>query len=230
MMDEKKNIGSLFDRIAGKYDRINHLLSLDIDKWWRRRAVRQLSKADRVLDVAVGTGDLAIELVRSGKAQQVQGIDLSAGMLAVAAKKVAAAGLSDRIKMEQGSAFDMPYADDSFDVVTCGFGVRNFSDLDKGLREMYRVLRPGGEVLVLEFGYPEQPVMRWLYDFYFSRLMPLIGRLVSGDRTAYAYFRNSVKGFVRGEAFCDRLRQAGFRDVTFTAMTFGICMVYKAAK
>ena len=230
MMDEKQNIGSLFDRIAGKYDRINHLLSLDIDKWWRRRAVRQLSKADRVLDVAVGTGDLAIELVRSGKAQQVQGIDLSAGMMAVAAKKVAAAGLSDRISMEQGSAFDMPYADDSFDAVTCGFGVRNFSDLDKGLREMYRVLRPGGELMILEFGYPENPVMRWLYDFYFSRLMPVIGKCVSGDKTAYAYFRNSVKGFIWGKTFCDHLRQAGFKDVTFTAMTFGICMVYKAAK
>ena len=146
-MDEKKNIGSLFDRIAGSYDRLNHLLSLDIDKYWRRRAVKMMTDAGYVLDVAIGTGDLAIELLRSGKAQQVQGIDLSKGMMAVAEKKVEKAGLAPRIGFAEGSVLDLPYSDDSYDAVTCGFGVRNFSDLDKGLQEMHRVLRHGGHLL-----------------------------------------------------------------------------------
>ena len=229
-MDEKKNIGSLFDRIARSYDHINHLLSLHTDRLWRHRAVSRLSAADSVLDVAIGTGDLAIELVRSRKAQKVQGIDLSEQMMAVAAQKVAARGWSDRIRFDLGSALDMPYADNSFDAVTCGFGVRNFSDLDKGLKEMFRVLRKDVEVLILEFSYPEQRIVRRLYDFYFSRMMPFIGKTVSRDKTAYSYFRNSVKGFIWGETLCDRLRQAGFKNVTFTPMTFGICTMYKGVK
>lgn len=229
-MDEKKNIGSLFDRIAGSYDRLNHLLSLDIDKYWRRRAVKMMTDAGYVLDVAIGTGDLAIELLRSGKVQQVQGIDLSKGMMAVAEKKVEKAGLDRRIGFAEGSVLDLPYSDDSYDAVTCGFGVRNFSDLDKGLQEMYRVLRKGGEVMILEFSYPENPVIRCVYDCYFSYILPAVGKLLSRDKTAYVYLRNSVKNFIWGETFCSHMRQAGFRDVTFTPLTFGISTVYKAVK
>ena len=136
-MEDKKHIGSLFDRIAGSYDRLNHLLSLDIDRLWRRRAVRQLTPVNRLLDVAVGTGDLAIEIVRQGKAQHVQGIDLSREMMAVAARKTARRGYADRITLSQGSALELPYEDASFDAVTCGFGVRNFSDLDRGLQQRH---------------------------------------------------------------------------------------------
>ncbi len=229
-MDEKKNIGSLFDRIAGSYDRLNHLLSLDIDKYWRRRAVKMMTDAGYVLDVAIGTGDLAIELLRSGKAQQVQGIDLSKGMIAVAEKKVEKAGLDRRIGFAEGSVLDLPYRDDSYDAVTCGFGVRNFSDLDKGLQEMYRVLRKGGEVMILEFSYPENPVIRCVYDCYFSYVLPAVGKLLSRDKTAYVYLRNSVKNFIWGETFGSRMRQAGFKDVTFTPLTFGISTVYLGVK
>ena len=229
-MEEKKHIGSLFDRIAGSYDRLNHLLSLDIDRLWRRRAVRRLTPVNRLLDVAVGTGDLAIEIVRQGKAQQVQGIDLSREMMAVAARKTAQRGYADRVILSQGSALELPYEDASFDAVTCGFGVRNFADLDKGLQQMYRVLRKGGETVILEFSYPSNPLIRYVYDFYFSRVLPFIGKAVSKDKTAYNYLRNSVKGFIWGETFCERLRKVGFREVTFTPLTFGICTIYQAVK
>lgn len=226
----KKDIGSLFDRIAGTYDRFNHLLSLNVDKSWRRRSVRALRTAGSVLDVAIGTGDLAIEMVRQGKAGNVTGMDLSTGMMKIGGEKVARKGLQDRISFEQGSALDMPYEDGMFDAVTCAYGLRNFSDPDKGLSEMFRVMRSGGQLMILEFSYPENRFVRGVYDFFFTNIMPLVGRVISKDPAAYIYFRESVKGFFWGDEMLSHIREAGFANAEFKTMTFGITTLYLAEK
>lgn len=226
----KSDIGSLFDRIAGSYDGLNHTLSLGIDRSWRRRAVKGMAEADNVLDVAVGTADLAVELLRRGKAHRVTGIDLSEKMMEIGRKKLSRKGLSDRALLMQASALEMPFEDGVFDAVTCAYGVRNFSDLDAGLREMQRVLRSGGELMILEFSYPSNPIIRFFYDLYFSNIMPFVGHLVSRDKSAYKYLNKSVKGFIWGEEMCARLVDAGFNDVTFKPLTFGISTVYRARK
>ena len=227
---DKKNVGSLFDSIAGTYDKFNHLLSLNIDKRWRRRTVRRLSRAENLLDVAVGTGDLAIEVIRQDKAQHVLGMDISTGMMEIGRTKVVKAGMADRISFLEGSALDMPFGDGSFDAVTCAYGVRNFSDLDKGLSEMYRVLREGGQLMILEFSYPGNRFVRWLYDFFFTHVMPLVGKALSRNGGAYTYFRDSVKGFIWGREMADRIAAAGFWNVSFKTMTFGITTLYVAEK
>ena len=238
MTDQKQNIGSLFDRIAGKYDFLNHLLSLNIDKWWRRKAVNAIDMkrvgALQCLDVAIGTADLAIEMARQSQKRGVQfgitGIDLSEEMMRIGEEKVRKRGLQNRIAFMKASALDMPFEDERFDVVTCSYGVRNFSNLDQGLMEMYRVLRPGGQLMVLEFSYPQNRVIAWFYDLYFSHIMPTVGRLLSKDKTAYTYFNHSVKNFIWGEAMCERLTAAGFNDVRHRPLTFGISTIYSATK
>ena len=230
MDNEKQHIGQLFDRIAGTYDGLNHLLSLNIDKRWRRRAIRMLKPAEQVLDVAIGTADLTIEILRQGKAQHVTGIDLSHGMMAIGEQKVAKRGYAPQVQFDYGSAQQMPYANASFDTVTCAYGVRNFANMDEGLSEMYRVLRTGGELMVLEFSYPTNPVVRWGYDLYFTHLLPFIGNLFSRDKGAYSYLNRSVKNFPYGEAFCQHLRKAGFTQIKATPLTFGISTIYTAVK
>lgn len=230
MDNEKQHIGQLFDRIAGTYDGLNHVLSLNIDKRWRRRAIRMLAPAEQVLDVAIGTADLTIEILRQGKAQHVTGIDLSHGMMAIGEQKVAKRGYAPQVQFDYGSAQQMPYADSSFDTVTCAYGVRNFANMDEGLSEMYRVLRTGGELMVLEFSYPTNPVIRWGYDLYFTHILPFIGNLFSRDKGAYSYLNRSVKNFPYGEAFCQHLRKAGFSQIKATPLTFGISTIYTAVK
>lgn len=230
MDNEKQHIGQLFDRIAGTYDGLNHVLSLNIDKRWRRRAIRMLAPAEQVLDVAIGTADLTIEILRQGKAQHVTGIDLSHGMMAIGEQKVAKRGYAQQVQFDYGSAQQMPYADSSFDTVTCAYGVRNFANMDEGLSEMYRVLRTGGELMVLEFSYPTNPVIRWGYDLYFTHILPFIGNLFSRDKGAYSYLNRSVKNFPYGEAFCQHLRKAGFTQIKATPLTFGISTIYTAVK
>ena len=230
MDNEKQHIGQLFDRIAGTYDGLNHVLSLNIDKRWRRRAIRMLKPAEQVLDVAIGTADLTIEILRQGKAQHVTGIDLSHGMMAIGEQKVAKRGYAPQVQFDYGSAQQMPYADASFDTVTCAYGVRNFANMDEGLSEMYRVLRTGGELMVLEFSYPTNPVIRLGYDLYFTHILPFIGNLFSRDKGAYSYLNRSVKNFPYGEAFCQHLRKAGFTQIKATPLTFGISTIYTAVK
>lgn len=230
MDNEKQHIGQLFDRIAGTYDGLNHVLSLNIDKRWRRRAIRMLKPAEQVLDVAIGTADLTIEILRQGKAQHVTGIDLSRGMMAIGEQKVAKRGYAQQVQFDYGSAQQMPYADSSFDTVTCAYGVRNFANMDEGLSEMYRVLRTGGELMVLEFSYPTNPVIRWGYDLYFTHILPFIGNLFSRDKGAYSYLNRSVKNFPYGEAFCRHLRKEGFTQIKATPLTFGISTIYTAVK
>ncbi len=237
-MQEKQNIGSLFNRIAHSYDTVNHVLSLNIDKRWRRKVVKMLPSSTfnvqrstfHILDVAIGTADLAIETLKRKKATQVTGLDLSTEMMRIGAEKAAKQGMAEQITFVEGSALEMPFEDKQFDAITCGFGVRNFSDLDKGLREMHRVLRPKGTVLILEFSYPTNPIIRWAYNFYFSRLMPLIGGVISKDKQAYTYFYHSVKNFVWGKEMVECLEQAGFTNVTNTILTFGIAQIYKGTK
>lgn len=229
--EQKEQIGQLFDRIAGTYDGLNHGLSLNIDRLWRRKTVRLMQPAQHVLDVAIGTADLTIEMIRRGKVHQVTGIDLSDQMMAIGQKKIK--NLKSQIKnvnFIHANAQAMPFDNDSFDAVTCAFGCRNFQDLDAGLREMYRVLKPGGQVTILEFSYPSNRLVRVLYDFYFSRILPGIGRIVSRDKTAYTYLNKSVKAFCWGDTFAQHLHDAGFRQTHWTPLSFGIATIYTAQK
>ncbi len=225
---QKQHIGGLFDRIARHYDGLNHLLSLGIDRCWRRQAVGSMQPVDHVLDVAVGTGDLALLLLRRGKAQHVTGIDLSTEMMRIGAEKARRAGRE--IRFMEANAQEMPFPDASFDAVTCAYGVRNFADLDAGLSEMYRVLRPGGELTILEFGYPRQKWVRRAYDWYFSTWLPMIGRLFSRDKTAYTYLNQSVRHFCYADDFLEHLKNVGFRGTYYRPQTFGISYLYKAQK
>lgn len=227
---QKQNIGSLFDRIAGHYDRLNHLLSLNADRRWRRVAVRGMQPAEQVLDVAIGTADLTIELLRNNKAQYLTGIDLSSAMMAIGQEKINRLDMADKVTFRQASALNMPFADETFNAVTCSYGVRNFSDLDQGLREMYRVLRSNGELMVLEFSYPTNRLIAWGYDVYFSHILPFVGRLLSRDKTAYTYLNKSVKHFIWGEEMCEHIRAVGFNNVRYQTLTFGISTIYRAFK
>ncbi len=229
-MQDKKNIGYLFDGIAGTYDMLNHLLSLNIDKSWRRKAVAMLSPCQRLLDVAIGTADLSLEIMKQGKASEIQGLDVSKEMMRIGEEKVCKAGLEGRVRFNLGSALEMPYENGSYDAVTCAYGVRNFPDADQGLREFYRVMRPGGQLAILEFSYPTNPVIRWGYDQFFSHILPLIGRVISKDKGAYTYLNDSVKNFMWGEEMSEHIRKAGFKDVTFRTLTFGITTVYTGRK
>ena len=230
ILDEKQHIEQLFDRIANTYDGLNHGLSLNIDKRWRRKTVAQMPQVAHVLDVAIGTADLTIEILRKGKAEHVTGLDLSDNMMAIGEEKCEDAQLAQSVVFEHGDAQKMPFEDNSFDGVTCAFGCRNFSNLDAGLKEMFRVLKPGGQLTILEFSYPTNRFVRALYDIYFSRVLPLVGRMVSKDKTAYTYLNKSVKSFCWGEAFVHHLHDAGFTKEHFEPLTFGIATIYTAIK
>lgn len=229
-MEEKKNIGHLFDGIAGTYDKLNHILSLNIDKLWRKKAIRMLKPCKEALDVAIGTADLSIEMLRQQKAMHITGIDLSQEMMRIGQQKVEKKGWGDKVRFDLGSAQEMPYEGDSYDAVTCAYGVRNFSNLDLGLKEMARVMKPGGQLIILEFSYPTNCIIRFFYDLYFTRIMPLIGRAFSKDKKAYNYLNRSVKGFIWGEEMTRRMVQAGFKQATFRPLTFGITTLYTATK
>lgn len=237
-MNEKHNIGSLFDRIADKYDFLNHLLSLNIDKLWRKKAINTIIKHEnfdyQCLDVAIGTADLAIELARQLKENHatftITGIDLSVKMMRIGERKVEKLELQKAISFMQASALDIPFGSDSYDIVTCAYGVRNFSDLNEGLLEMHRVLKPGGQLMILEFSHPDNKLIAWIYDLYFSHLLPAIGRFFSKDKTAYTYFNRSVKNFVWGKQMCDHLKEVGFSQVFYKPITFGITTIYTATK
>ena len=230
ILTEKKNIGSLFNRIAGSYDALNHLLSAGIDRRWRRKAVKGMPAGGEWLDVAVGTADLTLEILRQDKARHITAVDLSEGMMQIGREKVAKAGLADRVDFLPADCQHLPFAERQFQCITCAFGVRNFQHLDEGLAEMHRVLAPGGELMILELSYPDNRLVRAVYDLYFSRLLPWIGGLLSRDPKAYRYLNNSVKHFLWGQALCDRIAAAGFTDVAFTPLTLGICTVYRARK
>ena len=259
----------MFDSIAGDYDSLNHILSLDVDKIWRRRALKQIVDAPapvRVLDLACGTGDFSIAIAKalsrpfrqaqrpthavtepvevtgasvvaepgrttsSATGSHVTGVDLSEGMLAVMREKVAKAGLADMISIEEGDGEALRFPDNTFDRVTIAFGIRNFENREKGLREMLRVLKPGGRLVILELSRPGNPVIRWFYDLYFLHILPKIGGKVSGDKAAYAYLPASVAAFPGKKEFSATMRKASFHSVTHKAFTLGICRMYTGEK
>lgn len=225
-----ENIGSLFDSISYRYDCFNHTASMGIDRLWRRRAVRSLPDCQLVLDVAAGTADLCIETIRQGKSQKVVGVDISEGMLDVGREKVLRKGLSDKIELRVADCASLPFDDNTFDAVTCGYGVRNFAELDRSLTEIFRVLKPGGQLRILEFTYPTNKLVRFFYDFYFTRIVPRIGKKLTDNGDAFVYFMKSVKSFAKGRDFIAILEKNGFSDTSFKSQTFGISTLYKACK
>jgi demethylmenaquinone methyltransferase/2-methoxy-6-polyprenyl-1,4-benzoquinol methylase len=231
---KERAIEAMFDRIAPRYDLLNRVLSFGMDRWWRRRAVAALRRAlpegrapERLLDAATGTADLAIRAAEAFPSAEVVGVDLAAKMLGRGRAKVRRRDLDGRVRLERGDATDLSSAGDAFDGALVAFGVRNFEDLGAGLRELRRVVRPGGAVVVLEFSRPRAPVFRQLYDFYARHVLPRVGRLVSGDAGAYHYLPASVEAFPDGPAFLRRMRHAGFRRGRWCPLVpFGIASLY----
>lgn len=228
-MAKKKFIVNLFNDIAPSYDKLNHILSLNIDKSWRKNAVKRIveHKPQVVLDIACGTGDFTIAIAQAG-VPKVMGGDISEGMLEIGRKKAAAAGLDIDMQIEDCEALSM--ADNSIDVVSVAFGVRNFEHLQVGLKEMHRVIRPGGMLCILELSVPQNPILLWGYKLYFLHLLPFLGGLVSGNKEAYKYLPVSVLNFPKPDVFCNMIREAGFTEVEAKAFTFGLCRMYIGEK
>ena len=228
---KKEQVAGMFDRIAHKYDFLNHFFSMGIDKGWRRKAIRNIAtiQPKSILDVATGTGDFAIEALKIGP-EKITGIDISEGMLEIGRKKIKEAGYDKRIILEYGDSENLKYQDNTFDAITCGYGVRNFENLEEGLTQMCRVMRPGGKLAILEFSKPKKFPIKQLYNFYFRYIMPRMGKMVSKDATAYTYLPESVRAFPEGETFLDILKKCGFKEVKAQPLTFGITTLYTATK
>lgn len=228
---KKEQVAKMFDNISAKYDFLNHFLSLNIDKGWRKKILKRVKtiKHDSILDVATGTGDLAI-LLSKANPEKIVGLDLSAGMLAVGEKKVEKANLSNLISMQQGDSENLPFEDESFDVVTVAFGVRNFENLEKGLAELHRVLKTGGRLFVLEFSQPQKFPFKQVYRFYFKNILPTLGKIVSKDASAYTYLPASVDAFPYGDAFIGKLNNTGFKQSSQQTVTFGVATIYESLK
>jgi len=229
---KKQQVKRMFDNIAGKYDMLNHLLSMGIDKIWRRNLISMLAtgKPSKILDVATGTGDLAIQASKRIPGASVTGLDISAGMLDIARKKVQKQGLEDKIDFVLGDSEDMPFSANTFDAVTVAFGVRNFENLKKGLEEMRRVLKPQGKVYILEFSTPHNRLAGTVYNFYFRYLLPFIGKVTSKDPKAYKYLYESVQAFPCYEDFLTIMKEAGFKSNKYKIQTLGICSIYTGEK
>lgn len=223
-----EQVEAMFDSISPHYDRLNHILSLGTDRLWRRRAVSLIGRHIRpgkIIDVATGTGDLAIAALRL-KPDKVTGIDISGEMLSIAREKIARLGYGEIIEFAQGDSGAITFAEGTYDVAMSAFGVRNFEDTVAGLSEMRRVLRPGGMVMILEFSKPSWFPVKQIYGFYFRKILPWIGRRISGDPDAYTYLPETVRSFPDNEAFLDLLTEAGFGNVGQKRMTGGIVSIY----
>ena len=227
-----EQVRQMFDSIAPAYDFMNRAMTLGIDMWWRRLAVKRLRALSptRLLDVATGTGDFAIQLFKSLHPQHIMGIDLSQGMLDEARRKVEEKGLGKSISFHQGDCMALEMGDETFDAVTVAFGVRNFEHLQQGYQEMARVLRPGGILCVLELSTPTHPIIRWFYDLYTLHIIPWIGSIKSGDKSAYRYLPQSIAAVPQGDEMLEMMRKAGLREATFKRLTLGVCTIYTAAK
>lgn len=227
-MGKKEGIRRLFNSIASDYDRLNHILSLNIDKGWRRMAVKEIADKDspvKVLDVACGTGDFTIEIAKKVSAgSEVIGVDISEGMMEIGKEKMLKAGVT--AEMTVADCESLPYDQNTFDRIAVGFGVRNFEHLDLGLREMCRVLKPDGKLVILELSLPSNRLVRGCYMLYFQKILPMVGGFLSGDRGAYEYLRTSVLRFPEPDKFIEMLKSAGFEQVEHRPLTFGICRMY----
>lgn len=229
---KQEQIQRMFDKIAPSYDRLNHALSLGIDRRWRRTAVDALGihQPQQILDIATGTGDFALLLAKRIKPQHIVGADISEGMMAVGREKVKEEGLQNVISFQHEDCMQLSFPDGSFDAVTSSYGVRNFQNLDKGLQEMQRVLRPGGHLLIVELTPPPSFPMKQLFWLYAHVVMPLLGRLISHDDSAYTYLPASMEAFPQPEQMEGILRKAGFTEVKWRRFTFGISTMYLATK
>lgn len=230
-LSKKEQVAGMFDRIAGRYDFLNHFLSLGIDKGWRKKAINTLRpiQPKKILDVATGTGDLAIAAL-SLNPEHVTGVDISEGMMEIGRKKLAEKNLAGIIDLQYGDSEALPFSDNSFDAITCAYGVRNFDNLEKGLQQMNRVLRTGGRIAILEFSKPKSFPVKQLYQFYFRYILPTLGKTVSKDATAYTYLPESVAVFPEGGQFCNILEQCGYKNVKARPLTFGITTLYTGEK
>lgn len=229
--DKGKQVEEMFDNIAPTYDCLNHRLSWNIDKHWRRKAIGLLRKEQpqNILDIATGTGDFAIMTAQKLHPKSIVGIDISEGMMAVGRRKARSAGL-ETIRFERQDCLALTFDDNTFDAVTTAFGIRNFADLEKGLSECLRVLRKGGTLCALELSEPVGFPMRQLFKLYSHTVLPIYGRLVSKDRSAYKYLTATIEAFPQGEVMMEILRKAGFAECSFKRLTFGICTLYMAKK
>ena len=230
-LSKKEQVAEMFDNIAGNYDFLNHFLSMGIDIYWRKRLVKRLTKQapKYILDVATGTGDLAIAMLKADP-DKIIGIDISNGMLEVGRKKMKEKGLEDRITLQQADSENLPFKDNSFDAVSVSFGARNFENLEKGLTEMCRVLRPGGKLYILEFSQPTVFPFKQLYRFYFRYILPLVGKIVSKDKAAYTYLPESVGAFPYGKKLNEIIENCGYNNATSHPLTMGIASIYIAEK
>lgn len=229
---KKQQVATMFDNISRKYDFLNHFLSFGIDKIWRKKAISNLKalKPQHILDVATGTGDFAFEAIRILKPKQIIGVDISQGMLAIAEQKIRERKLSDQFKVQLGDSERLDFPANNFDAVTVAFGVRNFEDLTKGLTDIHRVIRPGGQAIILEFSSPKSFPIKQLYSFYSKNILPQIGKLFSKDNRAYTYLPESIAQFPDGSNFTNLLLKAGFKQAVQKPQTFGICTIYIGTK
>lgn len=229
---KKEQVEQMFDNIAPAYDPLNHLLSLGIDRHWRRTAIEWLKPfhPEHILDIATGTGDFAILAGKELAPRELIGVDISEGMMQVARQKVEKAGLSDHIRFQQADSLNLPFPDESFDAVLIAFGVRNFANLDASLNEIHRVLATGGHLVILELSTPISSPMKQLFGIYSKCVLPSLGRLISKDHNAYTYLPETIKAFPQGEIMQDIIGKAGFGTVTFRRLTMGICTLYMATK
>ena len=225
-------VKQMFDNIAPTYDKLNHRLSWDIDRSWRRKAIQQLAphRPQIILDIATGTGDFAILAAQILKPKKLIGADISEGMMKIGRQKAAKLGLQDTISFDREDCLALSYPDRFFDAVTAAFGIRNFEDLDRGLKEMCRVLRPGGHLSIVELTTPVSFPMKQLFSIYSHTVLPVYGRLISKDTAAYSYLTKTIEAFPQGEKMVEILCQAGFSQASFRRLTFGICTMYFAIK
>ncbi len=228
---KREKVAAMFDSIASRYDLLNRVLSGGIDKKWRKKVI-DLLKNDQpksILDIATGTGDLAIEAVRLHP-EKIIGVDISEGMLAIGREKISKKKLEALITLQQADSTNLPFSNNSFDAITVAFGVRNFDNLDRGLSEMLRVVKPGGLVVILEFSKPENFPVKQLYSFYSRKILPLVGQLISKQRAAYEYLPESVQQFPYGTAFTSIMKTVGYNDTKAITLTFGIASIYVGRK
>ncbi|MCK5731150.1 MAG: bifunctional demethylmenaquinone methyltransferase/2-methoxy-6-polyprenyl-1,4-benzoquinol methylase UbiE [Draconibacterium sp.] len=228
---KKVQVEEMFDNISNRYDLLNHLLSVNIDKIWRRNAINKLKQFNpkTILDIATGTGDFAIAATKISNVK-ITGIDISEGMLNVGRSKIERKGLANLISLQKADSENLPFNNNSFDAAIVGFGVRNFENLEKGLLEILRVLKPGGLFYVLEFSKPKNAPFKQFYKFYFTKILPLVGRIVSKDTNAYTYLPESVNEFPDGERFLTILADVGFTNNSCFSQSFGIASIYEAHK
>jgi demethylmenaquinone methyltransferase/2-methoxy-6-polyprenyl-1,4-benzoquinol methylase len=230
--DKGKLVEEMFDNIAPTYDTLNHRLSWDIDKGWRKKAIKQLApyKPKRILDIATGTGDFAILSAQMLQPSQLIGADISEGMMNIGREKVDKMKLNHIISFQKEDCLNLTFEDESFDAITAAFGIRNFQDLDKGLKEMCRVLKKGGHLSIVELSQPVSFPMHQLFKIYSHTILPLYGKLISKDQSAYNYLTATIEAFPQGETMVEVLKKAGFTEAKFKRLTFGICTMYFATK